>query len=86
MTGDASFLTREERSYGRLQAKRYKERLKKDFCFMCLHRDKNRKGLFDLTQCSKGENRFHVHCEKDRQHPQFEYDPTTLDRLANERK
>lgn len=82
MTGD--FFTREERSYARMQAKRYKLAIeKKGLCYGCRWRDKEIRGPFGMWKCNGYEDRMHLHCETDNKLPKFSYDDDTLERLRN---
>lgn len=84
MTGDASFMTREERSYGRMQAKRYKAAMMKHgLCAMCIHRAPDTITLFGLRVCKHGENRISEHCRVDGKQPKFEVDATAVERFRD---
>lgn len=84
MTGDASFMTKEERVYGRLQAKRYRAAiLKKGLCSCCLHRAPDTQTLFGLRVCKYGENRISEHCRTDGKQPKFEVDAAAVERFRD---
>lgn len=81
MTGD--FFTREERFYGRMQAKRYRLAIEqKGLCYACAFRDKETRGPFGMWKCNGYEDRMHLHCEEDGKLPKFTYDDDTLERLS----
>lgn len=82
MSGE--FFTREERAYGRLQAKRYKQGiLKQGYCAVCVHRADTTQTLFGLRICKVGENRISEHCRTDGRQPKFEVDAAAVERLRD---
>lgn len=84
MTGDASFMTREERSYQRMQGKRYRAAiLKKGLCCVCVHRGPDNQTLFGMRTCKYGENRISEHCRTDGKQPKFEVDAAAVERFRD---
>lgn len=72
-------LTRPERAAQIRQAKRYRSAIKKrGLCSACVHRDKDRTTAFGMSCCSVGQDRIHLHCERDGKQPKFKFDPDVL--------
>lgn len=73
-----SDLTRTERYYQRVQAKRYRAEIRKrGICFACMHREVT----FDVHHCRRQPERQGA-CTSDGQAPRFEFDPEVLKKLT----
>lgn len=77
-------MTREEKCYARMQAKRYRSKIMKlGLCAVCLNRAPDTQTLFGLRVCKYGENRISEHCRTDGKQPKFEVDAAAVERFRD---